>query len=43
MNALFRKRFNIYKRNYKALVLEIIVPVILVLIGFGFSKVQFFF
>jgi ATP-binding cassette subfamily A (ABC1) protein 3 len=43
MGALFRKRFNIYKRNYKGLIVEILIPVLLVLIGFGFSKVQFFF
>lgn len=40
--ALFRKRMNIYKRNVKGLVTEIIIPVILVLIGFAFTKVQFF-
>ncbi len=43
MGALFRKRFNIYKRNYKGLIVEVLIPVLLVLIGFGFSKVQFFF
>lgn len=43
MAALFRKRFNMYKRNYKGLIVEILIPVFLVLIGFGFSKVQFFF
>ena len=37
--ALFRKRMNIYKRNVKGLVTEIIIPVILVLIGFAFTKV----
>lgn len=40
--ALFSKRMNIYKRNVKGLVTEIIIPVILVLIGFAFTKVQFF-
>ena len=43
MGALFRKRFNTYKRNYKGLVVEIIIPVVLVLIGFGLSRVRFFF
>ena len=32
-----------YKRNYKGLITEILIPVVLVLIGFGFSKVQLFF
>ncbi len=39
MIALFLKRFFIYRRNYKGLVIEILIPVLLVLIGFGFSKV----
>jgi hypothetical protein len=37
--ALFRKRLNIYKRNVKGLVTEIIIPVLLVLVGFGLSKI----
>lgn len=40
--ALFKKRMDIYKRNVKGLVTEIIIPVILVLIGFGLSKISFF-
>ena len=43
MVALFIKRFNLYKRNYKGIIFEILIPVLLVLIGFGFSKVQFFY
>ena len=37
MIALFRKKYFMYKRNYKSMILEILLPVILVLIGFGFS------
>jgi len=43
MQALFKKRFQLYKRNYKGLIVEVFIPVLLVLIGLGFSKVQFFF
>lgn len=43
IKALFLKRFFIYKRNYKGLIVEVLIPVVLVLIGFAFSKVQFFF
>jgi hypothetical protein len=39
MGALFKKRLNIYKRNYKGLIMEVLIPVLLVLIGFGLSKV----
>jgi len=42
LDAMIRKRVQLYKRNYKGLVVEVFIPVILVLIGFGFSKVQFF-
>lgn len=41
--ALFLKRFFIYRRNYKGLIVEVLIPVLLVIIGFAFSKVQFFF
>lgn len=41
--ALIRKRLFIYRRNYKALVVEVLIPVILVVIGFAFSKIQFFY
>jgi hypothetical protein len=37
--AVFRKRYFTYRRNYKSLLVEIFIPVILVLIGFAFSKV----
>jgi hypothetical protein len=37
--ALFRKKYFIYRKNFNGLVVEILVPVILVLIGFGFSKI----
>lgn len=36
LNAIFRKRFNIYKRNIKQLLIEIFVPILLVVIGLGF-------
>ncbi|CDW85063.1 abc transporter family protein [Stylonychia lemnae] len=42
IGALFKKRFILYKRNYKSLISEIFVPVALVILGFGFSKIQFF-
>jgi len=32
-----------YRRNIKGLMTEVFVPVILVLIGFGMTQVQFFF
>lgn len=41
-SALFKKRLDIYKRNVKGLVTEILIPLILVLIGLGLSKVSFF-
>ena len=31
-----------YKRNFKSLVIEVFVPIILVALGLGFSKIQFF-
>lgn len=43
ITALFLKRIYLYKRNYKGLVVEILIPVILVTIGLGFGKVKFFF
>ena len=42
LKALFLKRFYIYRRNRRGLVIEVLIPVLLVLIGFAFSKVQFF-
>lgn len=43
LGALFRKRFFIYKKNIKGFIIEVLVPVILVLLGFALSKVEFFF
>lgn len=43
MKALIKKRFNLYKRNYKGLIVELLIPVLLVLVGFGFSQIQYFF
>lgn len=42
MGAQFLKRFYIYSRNRKGLITEILVPVLLCIIGFGFSYIQFF-
>ena len=43
IKAQILKRFYIYRRNYKGLIVEVLIPVLLVLIGFAFSKVTFFF
>ena len=42
IRAQFVKRFYIYKRNYKGLIVEVLIPVLLVLIGFAFTKIKFF-
>jgi hypothetical protein len=42
MAAQFLKRFFIYRRNKRGLVIEILIPVLLVIIGFSLSKFQFF-
>lgn len=39
IGALFLKRFYIYSRNRRGLVTEILVPVLLCIIGFGFSYI----
>lgn len=39
LGALFRRKFFMSKRNYKGFVVEIFIPVLLVLIGFAFSKI----
>lgn len=43
MKALFIKRFQISRRNWKGLLVEVFIPAILILIGFGFSKIQLYF
>ena len=43
LKALFLKRFYISRRNVRGLIIEVFIPVLLVLIGFAFSKVQYFF
>ena len=43
LTAVFRKRYYTYRRNFKGLLIEVFIPVLLVLIGFAFSKVQYFF
>jgi hypothetical protein len=39
LNALFRKRFFMYKRSMKTFLTEMLIPIILVIIGFAFTKV----
>jgi hypothetical protein len=36
------KRFFIYRRNRKGLIIEVFIPVLLVIIGFSLSKVRYF-
>lgn len=43
MMALFIKRFHISRRNWRGLMVEIFIPALLVLIGFGFSQIQLYF
>lgn len=43
LGALFRKKYFIYRKNFKGLLVEVLIPVILVIIGFAFSKVQYFY
>jgi len=40
--ALFRKKFFVYKRNIKGFLVEVFVPVLMVLIGLGLSKITFY-
>ena len=42
ISALINKRFTLYKRNIKGLIFELIVPVLIVTMGLGMSKIQFF-
>jgi ATP-binding cassette subfamily A (ABC1) protein 3 len=42
LSALFLKRFFIYRRNRKGLIVEVFIPVLLVIIGFSLSKVRYF-
>ena len=42
IGALINKRFTLYKRNIKGLIFELIVPVLIVVMGLGMSKIQFF-
>lgn len=43
LGALFIKRFHISRRNWRSLLVEIFIPALLILIGFGFSKIQLYF
>ena len=40
---IIQKRAKIYRRSLKTLMLEIFIPLILLLTGFSFSKIQFIF
>ena len=41
ITAVMTKRAHIYKRDRRGLICEVIVPVILVLIGLGLTKISF--
>lgn len=43
LSALFIKRFHISRRNKMGLLVEVFIPAVLILIGFGFTKIQFYF
>lgn len=43
LTALFRKRFFMYRRSIKTFLTEIFIPIILVILGFAFTKVELFF
>lgn len=43
LHALFRKRFFMYKRSIKTFITEILIPIILVIIGLAFTKIEFFY
>jgi ATP-binding cassette subfamily A (ABC1) protein 3 len=42
VKAVLQKRINIYKRNLRGLILEVFVPVLIVLIGLGLTRLEFF-
>jgi uncharacterized membrane protein len=39
LTALFIKRLHVSRRSWKGLLVEILIPAILILVGFGFSKI----
>ena len=39
LTALFIKRFHVSRRSWKGLLVEILIPALLILVGFGFSKI----
>jgi hypothetical protein len=41
--ALFTKRWHTSRRHWRALLVEVFIPAILILIGFGFSRIQLSF
>jgi hypothetical protein len=43
IKALFIKRCLIYRRSYKAFVMELLIPIVLIVVGFQLSKISFFF
>jgi|LauGreDrversion4_2_1035121.scaffolds.fasta_scaffold17452_5 hypothetical protein len=42
LEALFLKRYFMYRRNTKGLIIEILIPVLIVVVGFAFTEVSFF-
>jgi len=43
MVAIFLKKFHVYKRNINGFLVEVLLPVVMVLVGLGLSKVTFFY
>lgn len=39
LTALFIKRLHVSRRSWKGLLVEILIPALLILVGFGFSKI----
>ncbi len=39
LTALFIKRLHVLRRSWKGLLVEILIPALLILVGFGFSKI----
>ena len=40
---MFIKRFHISRRNKMGLIVEVFIPALLILIGFGITKIEFYF
>jgi hypothetical protein len=41
LSAVMSRRFNSYKRNKKGFLNDVIVPVILLIVGIGLSKISY--